>query len=505
MESAGTMEQVLTAMAASVMHSTSGMSKWNMADLTLGIYKLSGRHQLEGAVDTIAGTPIVLPSELEDMLEWLQWAKAAYKRDQQSLATAMRIREEDIVKLVSASDVMKPAFYIVKHHRRRCVVMGIRGTSEAYDVLTDLNPHSESFEGGYAHSGMLTGAQWLLRNEAETVHNVLQENPGFRLVLTGHSLGAGSAALLGLMLRETSSTDGGNISNILKIPNEMITCWGFGSPPCVNHHLAITSPFITNVVLQDDVVARVSPAALEDLRSEIAQTEWSQAFKDGSTQRQFVDMVQETTQRVSALPVTPHAVAVFNTAKEKGLSKLLSAGNALVSQVTGKNSSKIAKSKAGAWLSIGAAAAGTFLNAAQNRVSHGVNKSLSAIEEKTRKSDQQVAAAALATHAAASASKTKDELLRRRLYVPGTLCHILRQLVPPGMTLVNAGDRPRKFTHTVIKGTDPNSRFGRIVLSNTMFSDHSIPAYVDAAVDALQCASRSYRSQEPPLDITSGS
>lgn len=61
MESAGTMEQVLTAMAASVMHSASGMSKWNLADLTLGIYKLSGRHQLEGAVDTITGVPIALP------------------------------------------------------------------------------------------------------------------------------------------------------------------------------------------------------------------------------------------------------------------------------------------------------------------------------------------------------------------------------------------------------------------------------------------------------------
>lgn len=93
----------------------------------------------------------------------------------------------------------------------------------------------------------------------------------------------------------------------------------------------------------------------------------SQAFKDGSTQRQLADMVQETTQRVSALPVTPHAIAVFNMAKEKGLSKLLSAGNAVVSQVTGKNTSNIAKSKAGAWLSIGAAAAGTILNAAQNR------------------------------------------------------------------------------------------------------------------------------------------
>lgn len=61
MESKGTMEQVLTAMAASVMHSASGMSKWNMADLTLGIYKLSGRHQLEGAVDTIVGVPLLLP------------------------------------------------------------------------------------------------------------------------------------------------------------------------------------------------------------------------------------------------------------------------------------------------------------------------------------------------------------------------------------------------------------------------------------------------------------
>lgn len=129
-------------------------------------------------------------------------------------------------------------------------------------------------------------------------------------------------------------------------------------------------------------------------------------------------------------------------------------------------------------------------------VSHGVNKSRSAIEEKIRKSDQQVAATTLATHAAASASKTKEDLLPR-LFVPGTLYHIRRQQVPPGMISDDdATTRPRKFTHTIIKGTDPNSRFGRIVLSNTMFSDHSSPAYVDAVVDALQCASRAYQS--PP-------
>jgi hypothetical protein len=88
----------------------------------------------------------------------------------------------------------------------------------------------------------------------------------------------------------------------------------------------------------------------------------NQAFKDGTVQRQFVDMVQETAQRVSALPVTPRAVAVFNVAKKEGLSKLLSAGNAVVSQVT-----KSKSSKAGAWLSIGAAAAGTLMKVAQDR------------------------------------------------------------------------------------------------------------------------------------------
>lgn len=77
-----------------------------------------------------------------------------------------------------------------------------------------------------------------------------------------------------------------------------------------------------------------------------------------------MDMVHETTQRISALPITPPALAVFNVAKEKGLSKILSAGNAVVSQIAGKSSRT---SKAGAWLSLGTAAAGTLLQAAHKR------------------------------------------------------------------------------------------------------------------------------------------
>jgi len=59
-----------------------------------------------------------------------------------------QVPEEDIVKLVGTANVMQPAYHIVVHRQRQCVVMSIRGTYTARDVLTDLNPHSEPFEGG---------------------------------------------------------------------------------------------------------------------------------------------------------------------------------------------------------------------------------------------------------------------------------------------------------------------------------------------------------------------
>ena len=72
-----------------------------------------------------------------------------------------------------------------------------------------------------------------------------------------------------------------------------------------------------------------------------------------------MDMVQETTQRVSALPASPKAVAFF---KKEGLNRLLSVGNAVVSQAT-----KSKSSKAGAWLSFGAVAAVAAFQAAHAR------------------------------------------------------------------------------------------------------------------------------------------
>ena len=42
-------------------------------------------------------------------------------------------------------------------------------------------------------------AQWLLKQETEQLSRLLDERPGWRLKVVGHSLGAGTAALLCIM------------------------------------------------------------------------------------------------------------------------------------------------------------------------------------------------------------------------------------------------------------------------------------------------------------------
>lgn len=38
---------------------------------------------------------------------------------------------------------------------------------------------------------MVQAAQWLVENEGPFIANLVKENPDFRLVMVGHSLGAG--------------------------------------------------------------------------------------------------------------------------------------------------------------------------------------------------------------------------------------------------------------------------------------------------------------------------
>ena len=49
-----------------------------------------------------------------------------------------------------------------------------------------------AFQGGHTHAGMLNSAHWLLKNETQTLKQLLEDNPSYELRFIGHSLGAGS-------------------------------------------------------------------------------------------------------------------------------------------------------------------------------------------------------------------------------------------------------------------------------------------------------------------------
>lgn len=59
----------------------------------------------------------------------------------------MQLRDRDLVRL-SKSAVNKPAYFIVVYHAKKYVVIGIRGTYNTTDILTDLCPHNEPFQKG---------------------------------------------------------------------------------------------------------------------------------------------------------------------------------------------------------------------------------------------------------------------------------------------------------------------------------------------------------------------
>jgi len=75
--------------------------------------------------------------------------------------------------------------------------------------LSDNSPemiqHLESFEGFYAHEGMIEAATYVYKELM--FHKVIEEiqkkvMEGHTLIVTGHSLGAGTAVLLSFLLKQ---------------------------------------------------------------------------------------------------------------------------------------------------------------------------------------------------------------------------------------------------------------------------------------------------------------
>lgn len=113
---------------------------------------------------------------------------------------------------------------VVCDHSTKTVVVSIRGTYSLSGIIVDLAAFSEEFCGGWAHAGFASAARNTWRTLWETVlHDKLKDLPAdYGLVLTGHSMGAGVACLMTILLYHERP---------VALRHRSISCYAMAPPP----------------------------------------------------------------------------------------------------------------------------------------------------------------------------------------------------------------------------------------------------------------------------------
>jgi len=161
-------------------------------------------------------------------------------------------------------ELFAPGYLVAVDHEVNCIVVSLRGTCSITDALTDLVCEPESIQlggqDGTAHGGMLRAAQRLDRTIAEltamSLERIHPEAPR-RIIVCGHSLGAGVGALLAALWRDAA-----------QFPGVDVQCFAFACPQVLNRDLAVAqSNHTTSMIVGRDLVPRFSLATAQDLQA----------------------------------------------------------------------------------------------------------------------------------------------------------------------------------------------------------------------------------------------
>lgn len=189
--------------------------------------------------------------------------------------------------------------YLFLDHESKAVVLALRGTWGFEDVLTDMTCEYDDLEwqgkSWKVHKGMHASAKHLLmgggRRVMITIRAALEEFPDYGVVLCGHSLGGGVAALLATMISEptndpslVSFTTASRSTKQLLLPNASSTedpktacylppgrpihVYAYGPPATMSPFLRrATRGLITTIVNGEDVVPCLSLGILHDMHT----------------------------------------------------------------------------------------------------------------------------------------------------------------------------------------------------------------------------------------------
>jgi len=182
------------------------------------------------------------------------------------LSTYAGITTSDVLYINPDSQQFLPVHAICRDTSKKTIVVCIRGTLSVFDALTDLNAEyshhvytdpetGEELAEGFVHKGIMTGARNLSIALSDRTKEALEANPGYSVVIVGHSLGAGSTGLLALLWL----SDPYFVSRGLR-------AYAYAPPPVFSEDFSpYVRPAVMSCVLGSDLVARLCYGTIKDL------------------------------------------------------------------------------------------------------------------------------------------------------------------------------------------------------------------------------------------------
>uniref|UniRef100_A0A3Q3E5A8 Diacylglycerol lipase-alpha n=1 Tax=Labrus bergylta TaxID=56723 RepID=A0A3Q3E5A8_9LABR len=181
------------------------------------------------------------------------------------------LKQVQIVYTSCHDAVYETPFFVAVDHAKKKVVISIRGTLSPKDALTDLTgdserlPVEEQHGTWLGHKGMVFSAEYIKKKlEQEMIlsqafgRDLSKGTMHYGLVIVGHSLGAGTAAILSFLLRPQYPT---------------LHCYSYSPPGGLLSEDAMeySKEFVSSVVLGKDLVPRLGLSQLEGFRRHLLE------------------------------------------------------------------------------------------------------------------------------------------------------------------------------------------------------------------------------------------
>jgi len=232
------------------------------------------------AVRDIAVQDGAREAEKEDLVlldKYAEMANAAYDEwdKDESMDEFFLRKNQTLLYFDEKTDYELTAHFISFDPEAKICIVGVKGTSTMSDVLTDILCRTTKFldESINAHDGIKNAALRLCTRIESTIMNLFVPLD-FEIVFTGHSLGAGVAALSALFFKK-------------KMKVERVRAITFATPPVLDKKAALDcKDFVTSLVNNRDVIPRTSLSNMNIMQETILAVH--EMLKDGTLSTESV-------------------------------------------------------------------------------------------------------------------------------------------------------------------------------------------------------------------------